>query len=78
MLDKIKFKELLKLNLMKIYRYLMMERNLYSTVKNSLAVDNDQPSTGGRGVRDIRRDKRKWNANFGSQNRKVNIKRLSS
>ena len=28
----------------------MMTRNLYSTVKNSLAVDNDQPSTGGRGA----------------------------
>ncbi len=46
-------------------------RNLYSTVKNSLAVDNDQPATGGRGAETLEEIRENAIANFGSQNRAV-------
>ena len=46
-------------------------RNLYSTVKNSLAVDNEQPATGGRGAETLEEIRQNAIANFGSQNRAV-------
>ena len=46
-------------------------RNLYSTVKNSLAVDNEQPATGGRGAETLEEIRENAIANFGSQNRAV-------
>ena len=46
-------------------------RNLYSTVKNSLAVDNDQPATGGRGAETLEEIRENAISNFGSQNRAV-------
>ena len=49
-------------------------RNLYSTVKNSLAVDNDQPATGGRGAETLEEIRQNAIANFGSQNRAVTSK----
>lgn len=49
-------------------------RNLYSTVKNSLAVDNDQPATGGRGAETLEEIRENAIANFGSQNRAVTAK----
>ena len=50
------------------------ERNLYSTVKNSLAVDNEQPATGGRGAETLDEIRENAIANFGSQNRAVTSK----
>tara|TARA_B100001939_G_scaffold77973_1_gene65916 strand:+ start:12260 stop:14311 length:2052 start_codon:yes stop_codon:yes gene_type:complete len=49
-------------------------RNLYSTVKNSLAVDNEQPATGGRGAETLEEIRENAIANFGSQNRAVTSK----
>ena len=49
-------------------------RNLYSTVKNSLAVDNEQPATGGRGSETLEEIRQNAIANFGSQNRAVTSK----
>ena len=49
-------------------------RNLYSTVKNSLAVDNEQPATGGRGAETLEEIRQNAIANFGSQNRAVTSK----
>ena len=46
-------------------------RNLYSTVKNSLAVDNEQPATGGRGSETLEEIREYAIANFGAQNRAV-------
>ena len=46
-------------------------RNLYSTVKNSLAVDNEQPATGGRGSETLEEIRVNAIANFGAQNRAV-------
>ena len=46
------------------------ERNLYSTNKNSLAVDNEQPATGGRGAETLEEIRENAIANFGSQNRR--------
>ena len=46
-------------------------RNLYSTVKNSLAVDNEQPATGGRGSETLEEIRENAIANFGAQNRAV-------
>lgn len=48
--------------------------NLYTTVKNSLAVDNDQPATGGRGAETLEEIRENAIANFGSQNRAVTAK----
>ena len=46
-------------------------RNLYSTIKNSLAVDNEQPATGGRGSETLEEIRENAIANFGAQNRAV-------
>ena len=48
--------------------------NLYTTVKNSLAVDNDQPATGGRGAETLEEIRENAIANFGAQNRAVTAK----
>lgn len=47
------------------------ERGVYSTVKNSLAVDNEVPAVGGRGSETIDEVRQNALANFGSQNRAV-------
>ena len=46
-------------------------RNLYSTVKNSLAVDNEQPATGGRGSETVEEIRENAIATFGAPNRAV-------
>ena len=46
----------------------------YRSVKNSLAVDNEKPSTGGRGSETIEEIRENALANFGSQNRAVTRK----
>ena len=48
--------------------------NLYTTVKNSLAVDNDQPATGGRGAETLEEIRENAISNFGAQNRAVTAK----
>lgn len=50
------------------------QRIIYNTVKNSLAVDNEVPATGGRGGETIEEIRQNALANFGSQNRAVTAK----
>ena len=55
-------------------KFTVQERILYNTVKNSLAVDNEIPATGGRGGETIEEIRQNALANFGSQNRAVTAK----
>ena len=50
------------------------ELRTYRTVKNSVAVDNERPSVGGRGAETIDEIRENALANFGSQNRAVTRK----
>ena len=54
------------------------ERGLYRTTINSVAVDNEEAATGGKGADTIEEIRENALANFGSQNRAGNKKRLSS
>jgi len=47
------------------------ERNLYSFMKESIAVNNDEPAVGGRGAESIEEVRQNALAMFGSQNRAV-------
>jgi hypothetical protein len=47
---------------------------LYNRMKNSVAVDNEEPATGGRGEESIEEIRQNALANFGSQNRAVTRK----
>ena len=47
---------------------------LYNRMKNSIAVDNEEPATGGRGEESIEEIRQNALANFGSQNRAVTRK----
>ena len=47
---------------------------LYNRMKNSVAVDNEEPATGGRGEESIEEIRENALANFGSQNRAVTRK----
>jgi hypothetical protein len=55
-------------------KFSVQERILYTTVKNSLAVDNEIPAVGGRGGETIEEIRQNALANFGSQNRAVTAK----
>ncbi len=55
-------------------KFTVQERILYNTVKNSLAVDNEIPGSGGRGGETIEEIRQNALANFGSQNRAVTAK----
>jgi hypothetical protein len=55
-------------------KFTIQERALYNTVKNSLAVDNEIPATGGRGMETLDEIRENALANFGSQNRAVTAK----
>jgi hypothetical protein len=48
--------------------------SLYNRIKNSVAVDNEEPATGGRGEESIEEIRQNALANFGSQNRAVTRK----
>jgi hypothetical protein len=50
------------------------ERQAYSAVKNSLAVDNEVPAVGGRGEETVVEIRENALANFGAQNRAVTAK----
>ena len=54
--------------------YTTAERSLYGQIKNSVAVDNEVPATGGRGGETIEEIRENALANFGSQNRAVTAK----
>jgi hypothetical protein len=54
--------------------YTTAERSLYNQIKNTLAVDNEVPATGGRGGETIEEIRQNALANFGSQNRAVTAK----
>jgi hypothetical protein len=45
--------------------------NIYSQIKNSVAIDNEIPGTGGRGTESLEEIRQNSLANFGSQNRAV-------
>jgi hypothetical protein len=47
------------------------ELAIYNTVKNSIAIDNEVPATGGRGAESLEEIRQNSLANFGSQNRAV-------
>ncbi len=47
------------------------ELAIYNTVKNSVAIDNEVPATGGRGAESLEEIRQNSLANFGSQNRAV-------
>ena len=55
-------------------RYTTAELGLYSAAKNSVAVDNEIPATGGRGSETIEEIRQNALANFGAQNRAVTAK----
>jgi hypothetical protein len=55
-------------------RYTASELGLYSAAKNSVAVDNEVPATGGRGSETIEEIRQNALANFGAQNRAVTAK----
>ena len=55
-------------------RYTAAELGLYSAAKNSVAVDNEIPATGGRGSETIEEIRQNALANFGAQNRAVTSK----
>jgi len=50
------------------------ELAIYNTVKNSIAIDNEVPATGGRGAESLEEIRQNALANFGSQNRAVTAK----
>ena len=50
------------------------ERGLYRQMKSSIAVENEEPATGGRGAETIDEIRENSLANFGSQNRAVTTK----
>lgn len=54
--------------------YTTAERSLYNQIKNTLAVDNEIPATGGRGGETLEEIRQNALANFGSQNRAVTAK----
>jgi len=54
--------------------YTTAERALYNQIKNTLAVDNEVPATGGRGGETLEEIRQNALANFGSQNRAVTAK----
>jgi hypothetical protein len=54
--------------------YTTAERSLYNQIKNTLAVDNEVPATGGRGGETVEEIRQNALANFGSQNRAVTSK----
>ena len=55
-------------------RYTAAELGLYSAAKNSVAIDNEIPATGGRGSETIEEIRQNALANFGAQNRAVTAK----
>ena len=55
-------------------RYTAAELGLYAAAKNSVAVDNEIPATGGRGSETIEEIRQNALANFGAQNRAVTAK----
>ncbi|MEY4334288.1 MAG: hypothetical protein RLZZ196_3031, partial [Bacteroidota bacterium] len=57
-----------------IQKFTTAERNLYSTIKSSLAVDNEVPAVGGRAGETLEEIRQNSLANFGSQNRAVTVK----
>jgi hypothetical protein len=57
-----------------IQKFNSVERGLYNTVVNSIAVDNDAPAVGGRGGETVEEIRQNALANFGSQNRAVTAK----
>ena len=54
-----------------LLKFTSAERNVYNTVKTSLAVDNEIPAVGGRGPETLEEIRQNSLANFGSQNRAV-------
>jgi len=54
--------------------YTIPERSLYNQIKNTVAVDNEVPATGGRGGETVEEIRQNALANFGSQNRAVTAK----
>jgi hypothetical protein len=50
------------------------EQGLYSQVKSSVAVENEEPATGGRGAETVEEIRQNALGNFGSQNRAVTTK----
>jgi len=50
------------------------ERGLYNQVKSSVAVENEEPATGGRGAETVEEIRQNSLGNFGSQNRAVTTK----
>lgn len=57
-----------------VQKFNNVERGLYNTVINSIAVDNDAPAVGGRGGETVEEIRQNALANFGSQNRAVTAK----
>ena len=57
-----------------IQLFTQTQRALYNSTKNSVAVDNEVPATGGRGGETIDEIRENALANFGSQNRAVTAK----
>jgi hypothetical protein len=55
-------------------RYTADELGLYASAKNSVAIDNEVPATGGRGSETIEEIRQNALANFGAQNRAVTAK----
>ena len=55
-------------------RYTAAELGLYAAAKNSVAIDNEIPATGGRGSETIEEIRQNALANFGAQNRAVTAK----
>jgi hypothetical protein len=55
-------------------RYTAAELGLYASAKNSVAIDNEVPATGGRGSETIEEIRQNALANFGAQNRAVTAK----
>jgi hypothetical protein len=51
--------------------YNASELAIYNTVKNSIAIDNEVPGSGGRGAESLEEIRQNSLANFGSQNRAV-------
>jgi hypothetical protein len=51
--------------------YNASELAIYNTVKNSIAIDNEVPGSGGRGAESLEEIRQNALANFGSQNRAV-------
>ena len=57
-----------------LLRFTPVQRGIYQQSKNSLAVDNEVPAVGGRGVETLEEIRQNSLANFGSQNRAVTAK----